>query len=539
MLTPNVFSSSESEKLKSLLRNPKKDFQEITLLLEKKVEERIEKIKESEEKYRDLFHNSPLGIFLFDEKGNLIEGNTSASNAFSGYPSSFSYGKNFTDIIDLFKNSDELLQIFMKRSKDRTEGEKLKPVDVRLVRQDGQMRWLNWQSSTIHLKDKVLIQAIVQDITDRITAEEALKESEEKYRMLFDGANDAIFLINSYKFMECNKMTLEIFGCKNENDIIGFYPWEFSPPNQPNGANSKERAIELMDKTLKGPSLRFYWKHNKKDNTLFDAEVSLNRVLIKSEYWIQAIVRDITEQINAQQELIKLNQIKTELLRRTSHELKTPLVSIKGFSDLLLELHKDKLNDYVIGTLNRIREGCVRLDNLINDILKTAELESGKMQLKKSEGDLILLIKHCINELSGLSKLRNHSIDLKIHDTLVFYFEKEKIHQVLSNILSNAIKFTPPFGRIEIQSKIKDEFVIISIKDDGIGFTEEEKGQIFKQFGKIERFGQGLDVISEGSGLGLYISKKIIKLHDGEIWMESEGRSKGSNFYFSLPLIKE
>ena len=117
-------------------------------------------------------------------------------------------------------------------------------------------------------------------------------------------------------------------------------------------------------------------------------------------------------------------------------------------------------------------------------------------------------------------------------------FEKEQILHVLNNLISNAIKYTPTNGKIEIKSQIKEKFYIISIKDNGIGFTQDEKNRIFKQFGKIEHYGQGFDVYSEGSGFGLYISKKIIELHDGNIWMESEGRDKGSSFNFSLPIIK-
>ncbi|MFX1343547.1 MAG: sensor histidine kinase [Promethearchaeota archaeon] len=92
----------------------------------------------------------------------------------------------------------------------------------------------------------------------------------------------------------------------------------------------------------------------------------------------------------------------------------------------------------------------------------------------------------------------------------------------------------PPRGWIDIKTELTDDFVIVSIKDNGIGFMEEEKDKIFKQFGKIERYGQGLDLGIDGTGLGLYISKKII-----EIWMESEGKDKGSTFYFSIPLVKE
>jgi signal transduction histidine kinase len=117
-------------------------------------------------------------------------------------------------------------------------------------------------------------------------------------------------------------------------------------------------------------------------------------------------------------------------------------------------------------------------------------------------------------------------------------FNKDQIHEVISNLLSNAINYSPHNGIIDINSVIKDNTIIISIKDKGIGFTEDEKVKIFQKFGKINRASQGFDVISEGSGLGLFISKKIIELHGGEIWVESEGRNKGSTFYFTLPTIE-
>ena len=121
---------------------------------------------------------------------------------------------------------------------------------------------------------------------------------------------------------------------------------------------------------------------------------------------------------------------------------------------------------------------------------------------------------------------------------MVTLFEKERLYEVVINLLSNAIKYTPPNGRIIIKSESKDDNYIISITDNGIGLTNEEKEKIFKKFGKIERYGKGLDVVSEGSGLGLYISKKIIELHGGDIWVESKGREKGSKFSFSIPILK-
>jgi signal transduction histidine kinase len=171
-------------------------------------------------------------------------------------------------------------------------------------------------------------------------------------------------------------------------------------------------------------------------------------------------------------------------------------------------------------------------------LIETSKFESGEIKLIKKEEDLGFLIRFCIKDLKGLIETRKHQLILEINDEMITFFEKERIYEVIINLLSNAIKYTPKNGKITIRSEIQNRNYIISVQDSGIGLTDEEKEKIFKKFGKIERYGQGLDVVSEGSGLGLYISKKIIELHGGNMWVESDGRKKGSIFYFSLPILK-
>ena len=267
-------------------------------------------------------------------------------------------------------------------------------------------------------------------------------------------------------------------------------------------------------------------------------EIFSRNVIYANKEAVLSTIIDITEKKEAEQELINLNKLKSEILTRTSHELKTPLVSIKGFSQLLLEFHRDELNNDVISKIKEIRKGCNRLENLISDIIKTSQLESAKIEFKPSIENLAFLIKTTVKKLEAFADLRNHTVNLNIHDELKTLLDREKIYDVINNILINAINYTPPDGKIEIKSEIKNNDYIVSIKDNGIGFTKEEKKRIFKRFGKIEHYGQGFDLRIEGSGLGLYISKKIIELHGGKIWIESEGRHKGSTFYFSLPIIK-
>jgi len=376
---------------------------------------------------------------------------------------------------------------------------------------------------------------LIRDITERKEAEQKLKDSEEQYRITVNSFADAlhvvdrdlnIVLINPAieKWLDDLGISKNVIG-QNLLETFPFLP---------------ERVVNEYEQVFNSGKPLITEEINILNNQEITAEIRKIPINHEGEVsQVVTIIRDITERKKAEQELIKLNKLKSEFLRRTSHELKTPLVSIKGFSSLLLEIHKDKLDDYILAALDEINNGCVRLESLISDILKTAKLDTDNLQLNKLEEDLSFLIRSCIRELSGFSQLRNHSINLNLHDILITSFEKEQIHQVVSNLLNNAIKYTPPNGEIEVRSKIKNNFIVISIKDEGIGITKEERSQIFRQFGKIERYGQGWDIVSEGSGLGLYISKKIVELHGGEIWVESEGRNKGSTFSFSLPIISE
>lgn len=492
-----------------------------------------QELKKSEEKYRHLFENSPYYIILLDKSGNFIDCNNSAVDIF-GYYKEDLIGYNFRELSII---PPELLPLIENNIELLIKGELIPHLEFIPIRKDGKKIWINAQASLIKLDRELFIYIIGQDITERKKAERKLKESEENSRFLahqwrttFDAMSESVFLLDLERnILQCNKSTLDFLGKKDYDEIIGhscceivhgtIEPIEWCPMKRTIESSNRESSIaQIGDRWF---------------------EISVDPVINDEGTLIGAvhIIADITEKKEAEQELIKLSNLKSELLSRTSHELKTPLVSIKGFTDILLELYSDKLDDYVKKTLKQIKKGCTRLESLVYDILKAAELKSGTLELKKSKDDLSFLIKMVVSEFEGMLELRNHTINLDILDKLICSFEREQIFNVVANIISNAIKYTPYNGKIEVKSEIKDGFIIISVKDNGIGFSKEEKSLIFKQFGKIERYGQGYDVLSEGSGLGLYISKKIIEMHGGEIWLESEGRNKGSTIYFSLPIV--
>ncbi|MFX1311262.1 MAG: ATP-binding protein [Promethearchaeota archaeon] len=354
----------------------------------------------------------------------------------------------------------------------------------------------------------------------------------EKYKLILDNTEDLIAILNDkfeHEFIN-EKAYLKVLGYSKE-DIIGKRPRDFSHPE-----DIKRISRAIKNGLLKGKLLaEFRIRH--KNGYYIWVETKGNYLIENNNVkGIIFISRDISKRKEAEHKLLELNKLKSEFLKKTSHELKTPLVSIKGFSDLILELYKDQLNSDIISKLEDIIKSCNRLQNIINNLLKTSKLESPDFKLIIKKEDLSNLIKICVNELKSLSDAKIQSIDLKINENIFVELEKGEIHDVILNLLTNAIKYTPPRGKIEVKTEVNKKEVVVSIKDNGIGFTESEKKKIFKQYGKIARYEQDVDIEIEGTGLGLYISKKIIESHGGKIWMESEGRNKGSIFYFSLPL---
>ncbi|MHA1489057.1 MAG: PAS domain S-box protein [Promethearchaeota archaeon] len=486
-------------------------------------------LRESEEKYRKVFENTGTATIIVEEDTTISLANEMFEKL-SGYSKKeIEWKKIWTEFV--FKEDLKRMKNYhFSRRKDADSAPK--KYEFRFITKEGDIREILLTVDMIPNTKKSI--ASLLDITERRKAEQKLKESEIKFREITEQSDIGIVIIQKTVIKYVNKTVSKIFGYT----IQEIKEWNFKHFLNAIHPDDRSRAIKnLQERAFLRDTPKVPWRIITKSGETRWVNIYAKRIQIQEKEAVLATLIDITEKKKAEQELKEIDKLKSELLIRTSHELKTPLISIKGFADLLLNVHEEKFDTDTISILNEIKQGCSRLEKTINNLIETSKLESSKEQLNASMEDLSFLIKFCVNELRGLVEMRNHTINLNLRDKLIAKFEKEKIHDVISNLLINAIKYTPPSGEIEIQSEIKDDFIIISIKDNGIGFIEEEKKQIFMQFGKIERYGQGWDVLTEGSGLGLYISKKIVELHGGKIWAESEGRNKGSAFHFSLPIV--
>lgn len=247
-------------------------------------------------------------------------------------------------------------------------------------------------------------------------------------------------------------------------------------------------------------------------------------IKIKSDWFkIPAkLLVDITDQKEAEsliieenKRLVELDELRKELITRISHELRTPLTSIYGIIQVLLKVFKEQMNKVIINYVEIGHRGCIRLKQLIENLMDTSRLDSKKLALNLSKIDLVEFINETVNDMIYLATARKIPIKVDLPNELIFIIDKLRVRQVLTNIISNAIKNTPIGGKIFINFIEENEYIDIQVIDTGVGLTKKEIERLFEKFGKIERYGVDLDVDIEGVGLGLYISKEIVELHGG------------------------
>ena len=231
-------------------------------------------------------------------------------------------------------------------------------------------------------------------------------------------------------------------------------------------------------------------------------------------------------------ELEAVSRHKSEFLANMSHELRTPLNAIIGFSEVLQEQLFGPVNEKQADYLSDILESGRHLLSLINDILDLSKIEAGRMELEPSEFDLPGTVENAlilVRERAG-----RHGIALvhEVDDRLgTIRADERKVKQVLLNLLSNALKFTPEGGRIEVHARVNDGVAEISVADTGVGIAPEDQAAVFEEFRQVGTASKKI----EGTGLGLAISRKFIELHGGRIWVTSQP-GVGSTFAFTLPL---
>lgn len=373
----------------------------------------------------------------------------------------------------------------------------------------------------------------LDDISERKKAEITLKETEERFQKLYENIPGGTLIIGKdYIIEEVNQRTCEITGYKKE-ELIG----QLCDIVCPKGSLSKKCPIWVdgLD-GFQGMDTAIKCKDGSKTPILKNSK----RIFIEGNQYILENFQDISERKSAEEAIInskimaeEANRTKSEFLATMSHELRTPLNAVIGYSDILLDESFGDLNDQQRKSLGHISNSGKHLLKLINDILDISKIESGKMELHYEKFSVMDKFKKVLNIVSPLARKKDIELEISIDpENLMLTADKVRFKQILFNLASNAVKFTPDGGHVTLKACMKDGMAEFQIIDTGIGISPDDMEKLFMPFHQID---STISRKYEGTGLGLSLVKRFVEMHGGDVFVESEP-GKGSTFTFRLPL---
>ncbi len=366
-------------------------------------------------------------------------------------------------------------------------------------------------------------------------ATSSCRKSKNLAQVLLNVTEDAAVLISPDGVLLCaNEVAAAKFG-EPIAALIGKNLLELLAPDV-----AADRRMRILDAVRSGMSIRSV---NMKGGIFTETVVSPVSFASGRVEMLAVFSRDVTAQMKADLELRKAKEAaesadlaKTRFLANMSHELRTPLNASIGFSEILESETFGPLNQRQSGYVRSVAYSGHHLLELVNDVLDLTKVESGKMDLHISEVNACSVVECSLALVAQSAAQRGITINVRTDETFtnhVFQADERKLLQVLSNLLSNAIKFTPDDGKIELKICLKQDEIVVSVTDTGIGLKLEDQERIFGPFYQVD---SSIARAAGGSGLGLALCKRLVELHGGRIWVESEGIGRGSKFVFTVPL---
>jgi len=508
-------------------------------------------LKESEERYRNLFESSPEAILSVDKKGFITSANSSFEKI-HGYDKKDIIGKHFTKLkLIEIKDLPNYIKIFRKLVK----GKYVEPIFVKTKNPKTQKyHELEVTFSPIIENDKIIgIQSISRDITDKKEKEKLLLESEERYHSLFDGSLDLVYIYDfKGNFIDANEACFRLLGVSKE-DIKKLNFSSFLDKGQILKAFKVVREVK-KNGFQKKPSL---FKLKCKDGNHVWVETTSSLIYRDGKpYAMQGIARDVTQRLKDEAQLKKaheklrelnwdlenkveertkkINQLlkqKDEFINQLGHDLKNPLSPLVNLLPIIERDETDPKRKEMLQVINR---NVGYMKNLVTKTIELARLNSPNMKFSFEEINLLNLLNSILDSNQLLFDDNNIQIINNIKDEIWVRADRLRLQELFNNLLNNALKYSTCNSLIKIDANVKNDFATIEINDNGIGMTKNQLDNVFDEFYKADESRHSFD----SSGLGMSICKRIVEIHGGNIWAESEGPGKGTSFYFTLPIVK-
>lgn len=428
---------------------------------------------------------------------------------------------------------------------------------------------------------------LIQEILTSKTIKKMLEEEKERLLSLFEQSFSSILLIEDQKIISCNKKSIELFEC-SESELIGKMPFELSPILQANGISSEKQSKSFIIQALDDRPKTFEWKFRSFKGKEFITEVSLSKIIFNKKPHLQCIIQDITDRketeivlekyrdyleeqvksrteelINTNEELkitnerlngtnsmlieeIKVrketqslleehNKMKDKLISVIGHDLRNPFNNILSFSTLIAQraqLHND---EKIYSFANHINISAENGYTLLENLLNWARNQIGHIEFSPRPITSSEIIKNTLSFHHTGAIKKNITINVDSSDLHIVFADERMLETILRNLISNAIKFTPQNGLINISSKKIKNYIVLSVQDNGVGMSKEMLDNLFTSKNVESKHGTEGE---KGTGLGLSLCKEFATRNHGELLIESE-ENKGSVFKVRLPLYEK
>jgi PAS domain S-box-containing protein len=511
----------------------------------------------------NIIESSLDGIVVGDSTGNIVRVNRSFLQMI-GYQPDEVYGKHVMELSiteeGVYKSTtgetvtvdEEFFNDARKATHEKLIKEgKVANWETYYLRKDGKIVPVEMNLTFIYNEEEEVTGSvgIVRDITERKRGTASLKKSEQKYHNLIELASAGILVAENDTITQVNKTAEEIYGY-GKDELIGQSPSVLSPEKY----KEHHRKI-LLDILTSGKADKMIFEEEglRKDGSLVPIEISFT-LEVEKENMIIAVVRDISERRKAEEERSRLldelkdkNKELEQLVYIASHDLRSPLVNVQGFSNELEHAFKyvqsilfhsedvsERVKETLAPTLNEdipeaihyILTSIAKMDSLLAGLLRLARLGRAALNIKSLNMDRI------VGDItkSFEYQAKEAGVTLKVEPLPTCRGDETQINQVFSNLIDNALKYRKPSrpGIIAIGGSRENGNAVYYVEDDGIGIAPEHQNKIYELFHRLD------PKATQGEGLGLAITRRILDRHTGKIWVKSE-QGKGSTFFVSLP----
>ena len=480
-----------------------------------------QKVAETEYKFETLIRESDFSIGLYKGRDHIIDiANDSMLKTWG--KKELVIGKKLEDALPELKGQPflEILKNVYDTGQTYTATE-----DKIYLEQDGKLQAFYYNFSYKPLKNsKGEVYAILNfavDVTDLVMAKKQLKQNEQKYKNLADSLPIIVWTAD-------------------KDGVVDYYNKRWYEYTGLEGLETRESAGKKIVHPTDLPKAIDLWQKSKRNKSSYEIEYQLKNSAQENNYrWHLGRAIPIKDEKGEVQQWIgtctdidefkQFQQQKDNFLGIASHELKTPLTSLKLYSQFLEKSLRKQNDDKNADVALKMDDQINKLTNLVNDLLDVTKIQNGKILLNKFDFDFDELVKEIVDEQQMNTR---HKILLETEKIGVAYGDKNRISQVMSNLINNAIKYSPNSDTIHITTKLVNENTIsFSVKDFGIGIPENKKNKVFEQYYRVSG---SKEHTFPGLGLGLYISSEIIKRSGGRIFVNTE-EGKGSDFCFEIP----